>query len=248
MTEIAIDIEEKSYPGQNGEAPVLVLNNLQFSLQSGEFVCLVGPSGCGKTSLLHIVAGLDHDFQGSVSLHHTDHAAPRIGYLFQQSRLLPWRTVVENIKLVLRPDQDPALIPPLLEAMGLERENHQSYPERLSGGQARRVALARAFIIEPDLMLMDEPFVSLDAPSARGIRKLLLELRSQRPQSVLFVTHDLREAIALADRLLFLSPSPCRLLLDTPVTLTPQQRTDHASIESFRTQLLNDYSAIRGMI
>jgi NitT/TauT family transport system ATP-binding protein len=124
----------------------------------------------------------------------------------------------------------------------------QVYPERLSLGMQRRVAIIRAFAINPDILLMDEPFVSLDAPSARQVRNLLYSLWQQRPHTVLFVSHDLREAIALADRLIFLSPPPMRIISDIPVNIPRELRNDEAQIEAFRERLLSQHPAINGLL
>ena len=214
MTDIQINIACKTYPaiGQAGHHTAIADFNL--ALKSGEFICLVGPSGCGKTTLLNIIADLDNDYEGDI-LVGRQQAHPKIGYIFQNPRLLPWRTVRENIELVLDNEQSPDLIDPLLEVMQLTQSQHV-YPERLSLGMSRRVSIIRAFAVDPDVLLMDEPFVSLDAPTARQVRELLLKLWQQRPHTVLFVTHDLREAIALADRLIFLSAAPMQMVAEIP--------------------------------
>ncbi len=247
MTEIHIDIEEKVYPGAGGAQPHLAIKDLRISLHSGEFVCLVGPSGCGKTTLLNIVAGLDKDFHGEIRLLHGGKPKPLVGYVFQEPRLLPWRTVRENIELALPAAPDHEAVTLLLEALGL-CQVEEKYPERLSLGMRRRVALARAFAIQPDLLLMDEPFVSLDAPAARRARRLLIDVWRERPHTVLFVTHDLREAIVLADRLLFLAPSPTSVIHQMKVPLTRKLRSDEQAVETFRHKLLSDYPAIRHLL
>ena len=150
--------------------------------------------------------------------------------MFQNPRLLPWRTVYQNLALVLDGGAEAdARIATLLEAVGLTAVRDQ-YPGRLSVGMARRAALARAFVVQPDLLLMDEPFVSLDEPTAQRLRALLLDVWNARPTTVLFVTHNLREAIQLADRLVLLSAAPTRVLADLPVDLP----RDHAERRSRR--------------
>lgn len=247
MTEIHIGIEEKVYPGAGGAQPHLAIKDLRISLQSGEFVCLVGPSGCGKTTLLNIIAGLDKDFHGEIRLLHGGKPEPLVGYVFQEPRLLPWRTVRENIELALPAAADHETVTPLLEALGL-CQVEEKYPERLSLGMRRRVALARAFAVQPDLLLMDEPLVSLDAPAARGARRLLINVWRQRPHTVLFVTHDLREAIVLADRLFFLAPSPTSVIHQIKVPLARELRSDEQAVETFRHKLLSDYPAIKHLL
>ncbi len=219
---------------------------LELQVGRNEFVCLVGPSGCGKTTLLNIVAGLDKDFQGRIGMDDAQRL-PHIGYVFQNPRLLPWLTVRQNIELVFAEPPPAALLDSLLADMQLKDAQH-AYPERLSLGMQRRASIIRAFAINPDILLMDEPFVSLDAPSARQIRGLLYGLWLQRPHTVLFVTHDLREAIALADRLIFLSAAPMQMVADITVEIDREQRHDAAQIEAFREHLLRSYPAIKPLI
>ena len=246
-TQVRIDISCKAFGGARGESPRRVLSELSLTLKAGEFVCLVGPSGCGKSTLLNIVAGLDTEFDGSISF--GDSGAPhRIGCVFQEPRLLPWRTVRENVDLVLPGDAaDPGLVDHLLDVMELSGFQHQ-YPERLSLGMCRRVALVRAFAIKPTLLIMDEPFVSLDAPIARRIRELLLRVWQERPHTVLFVTHELREAIALADRLMFLSPAPAHVVADVTVDLPRSARNADSALDAFRHRLVSDFPIVASLV
>jgi sulfonate transport system ATP-binding protein len=245
MTAIQIEIVKKAYRSKGETAAPAILQNLSIAVESGEFACLVGPSGCGKTTLLNIAAGLDRNYEGTVRIG-TGAGEPHIGYVFQNPRLIPWRTVRENIELALPEKADPAYIDHLFEVVGLA--NAQSvYPERLSLGMSRRVALVRAFAVNPDLLLMDEPFVSLDPPTARRVRELVVALWQERPHTVLFVTHDLREAIELADRLIFLSSHPASVIGDIPVNI-PRTERNEAAIETFRQRLYSDYSVIRELL
>ncbi|MGZ8152600.1 MAG: ABC transporter ATP-binding protein [Methylovulum sp.] len=246
MTDIQININSKTYPAVAQAKQRQVIANLNLSLKSGEFVCLVGPSGCGKTTLLNIIADLDNDYDGEIMVGQ-QHTHPKIGYIFQNPRLLPWRTVRENIELVMDKDQSTETIAPLIEAMQLTASQHV-YPERLSLGMSRRVSIIRAFAVDPDVLLMDEPFVSLDAPTARQVRELLLKLWRQRPHTVLFVTHDLREAIAMADRLIFMSAGPMRVISEITVPISRNNRHNEALIEAFRQQLITDYPAIKELL
>ncbi|MCF7985940.1 MAG: ATP-binding cassette domain-containing protein [Methylovulum sp.] len=245
MSFITIQITDKTYPAVGQATQKQAIANLSIGLHEHEFVCLVGPSGCGKTSLLNIIAGLDHIYEGSIQMG-SRLTHPKIAYVFQNPRLLPWRTVRENIELV----QDNLVaddIDRLLDAMQLNTVQ-QVYPERLSLGMSRRVAIVRAFAIAPELLLMDEPFVSLDAPSARQARNLLVNLWQQRPHTVLFVTHDLREAITLADRIIFLSSSPMRVITEVKVPLTQLERCNEDSIEAFRQTLKQEHSVIHALL
>jgi ABC-type nitrate/sulfonate/bicarbonate transport system ATPase subunit len=207
---LEIRIKQKSYRAVTG-GRLHVLGELSISLAKGEVAALVGPSGCGKTTLLRIIMGLDRDFDGVVSLP----ADCRLGVVFQEPRLLPWRTVEDNIRLAV-PRASPEALSALFATLGLT-EHRQHYPGELSLGLARRVALARAFALEPDLLILDEPFVSLDAELAERLRAELIELVSRRPVTTLLVTHSIDEAIGLADRVFLLSTSPAHLIADVPI-------------------------------
>lgn len=244
MTGISINIKDKTFvtAGQS----YITIRDLNFQIAKHEFVCLIGASGCGKTSLLNIVAGLDKHFRGHIDLGSGDKPA-HIGYVFQNPRLLPWHTVRRNIELVF-PDTAPSeLIDNLLATMQLE-DVQDLHPSRLSLGMQRRVAIIRAFAVNPDLLLLDEPFVSLDPPSARHIRFLLNQLWLSRPHTVLMVSHDLREAISLADRLIFLSSTPMQIVADIAVDLSRNERNETVKVETFRSSLLNNYPAIQALL
>jgi NitT/TauT family transport system ATP-binding protein len=207
---LELHIRHKSYRTASG-GRLQVLGEITFAVANGEVVALVGPSGCGKTTLLRIIVGLDPDFDGSVKLP----AHGRLGMVFQEPRLLPWRTVEQNVRLAA-PQVSDAALTTLLTTLGLT-EHRRHYPRELSLGLARRVALARAFAIEPDLLVLDEPFVSLDAALAERLRGELIELVSRRPTTTLLVTHSIEEALGLADRVFLLSASPARVVAEVPV-------------------------------
>jgi NitT/TauT family transport system ATP-binding protein len=224
---IRVDVKRKIFPAIGDREAQLVLRDVSFTVAPKEFLVLTGPSGCGKSTLLNIIAGLDKDFDGSIDL-----GSGRDGmtFIFQAPRLLPWRTVYENIALAL-PENDPRLakIPEMLARVGLT-EAANAYPERISLGMQRRASLARGFILEPQILLMDEPFVSLDDPTAQSLRQLLLELISRQPTTVIFVTHDRAEAIQLGTRILRLAPGQASVAEDIPVRLTLEQRRDRTAI------------------
>jgi NitT/TauT family transport system ATP-binding protein len=231
-----VRIRQKRFPAVADAPPKLVIENLTLEAPRNGFVALFGPSGCGKTTLLNLVAGLDLEFEGEVGLPEP----ARIGYVFQEPRLLPWLTVEDNLKLVLPEDAaSDAKVDAWLAEMGLA-DVRAVFPTRLSLGMARRVALARAFIIQPTVLLMDEPFVSLDEPTADRLRRLLLETLRAHPATVLFVTHNLREAITLADRIVLLSPTPTRVLREIEVPLALERRFDPAAIEECRAAVADD--------
>src|SRR5215472_16725276 len=207
---LEVSIKQKRYRAASG-GNLHVLGELAFTLANGEVAALVGPSGCGKTTLLRIVAGLDHDYQGAVVLPQ----GCRLGMVFQEPRLLPWRTVEDNVRLAAPQVSDGALSA-LFGTLGLA-EHRRHYPGELSLGLARRVALARAFAVEPDLLVLDEPFVSLDTALADRLRAELIELVGRRPATTLLVTHSIDEALGLADRVVLLSASPARVVAEVPV-------------------------------
>lgn len=245
MTDVHIDIKNKTYTTADSRQHTAIAN-LSLSLPTNEFICLVGPSGCGKTTLLNIIANLDQQYKGEILLGQQQ-LQPKIGYIFQSPRLLPWRTVRENIELVLDEQQSPEIIDSLLESMQLT-DCQNAYPQHLSLGMSRRVAIIRAFAVNPQILLMDEPFVSLDAPTARQVRNLLIELWQQRPHTILFVTHDIREAIAMADRLVFLSAAPMSVISEIEISIPRKDRDDESAIETFRQQLLTDHPKIKNLL
>ena len=220
-------IARKAYLAVSG-AGLEVLRDLVFSLRLGEVAAFVGPSGCGKTTMLRIIAGLDRDYAGTVALP----AGTKVAMVFQEPRLLDWRTVEDNVRLVA-PNADEAVLAALFAT--LELTAHRShYPGELSLGLARRVALARAFAVEPGLLLLDEPFVSLDAALAERLREELATLVDQRRLTTILVTHDVAEAIQLADRIFLLSARPARIVAEIPVVLPRAARSseDVAAIRS----------------
>jgi ABC-type nitrate/sulfonate/bicarbonate transport system ATPase subunit len=241
MSALDITIARKIY---RKSADTTALADLTFTVPSGQFLCIIGPSGCGKTTLLSIVAGLDRDFDGTVGRT----SDSRIGFVFQTPRLMPWLTARDNVRLALDPPLgSEGRAEALLREMNLGSQL-DSYPNHLSGGQQRRVALARAFVNEPQLLLLDEPFTSLDAPTAQQLRDLLLALWQRHRPTVLFVTHDLREALSLGDRILFLSAAPGRVVLDLPVELARPRSPDGSAVEAARKRLLDLYpDLLRGL-
>jgi ABC-type nitrate/sulfonate/bicarbonate transport system ATPase subunit len=203
---LRLHVERKVFHTDQGDLPVL--NTIELTLGPREIVALVGPSGCGKTTLLRIIGGLDTDFEGSLAWNGMH--VPRIGTVFQEPRLLPWRTVRQNL-LLAQPTANQVLADKLLHALDLTMFGN-AFPRTLSLGMARRVAIARAFAIEPALMLLDEPFVSLDPTTAARSRDLLLNAWRARPTAVLLVTHDRTEAMSLADRTILLSDRPAHVV------------------------------------
>jgi ABC-type nitrate/sulfonate/bicarbonate transport system ATPase subunit len=205
---LELRIDAKSYLSADG-TPVEVVRDLELRLEAGSFGALIGPSGCGKTTILRIAAGLDADFRGQLRTP----GAGRLGMVFQEPRLLPWRTVEDNIRLALPAPQADVDLADLFETLGLG-SHLARYPGELSLGLARRAAIARAFAIRPDFLLLDEPFVSLDEAVAARLRSELMALTTRTRVTTLLVTHHLEEAVQLADRLFFLSDRPAHIIFE----------------------------------
>lgn len=234
MTGIEVEDLSKFYMLREGQRKI-ALRDVQLSVQPGEFICLLGPSGCGKTTLLNILSGLDRKYEGSVGFTSQQRGTaegrkkekPIMSYMFQESRLLPWLTVRENIRFVMDAGHASAAGPKIeqwLQRVGLEGHGDY-YPMQLSVGMQQRVAVARALIIKPELLFMDEPFSSLDELTALNMRKELLELWREQRCTVVFVTHNPLEAVYLADRVMIMTPGPGRIVEEINVSaLLPRPR------------------------
>lgn len=209
-----------------------MLRDLEFTVEQNEFACLIGPSGCGKTTTLRLLLGLDHSFEGRIKL--PGAGEPRIGMVFQEPVLLPWRTVEENVRLALPKALRGKNLDQLFNALGLATMR-AFYPGELSMGLARRAALARALAIEADLLVLDEPFVSLDEATAQQLRHLLLQMWSEHPTTVLMVTHNLQEAIMLADRIIVLSPRPAHVVGSFLIRVPRQSRNAQVRSDILRS-------------
>lgn len=230
MLEVAI--RSKTFLTARGGA-LQALGDVRFAVAPGEFVCLIGPSGSGKTTTLRLILGLEDEFDGTIS-----RPAGSMAAVFQEPRLLPWRSVDDNVRLALADEISDDALADLFALLGLEGTG-KLYPSELSLGMARRVALARAFALQPALLTLDEPFVSLDDATADRLRRLLMAVWSARPTAALMVTHNLREAVELADRILVMSPRPGTILaehrIDTPrVERTPEMIGEMVSRLSVR--------------
>jgi len=230
-----VTVEDVSmvYDGSNG--PVEALRAVSFDVEPGEFVTIVGPSGCGKTTLFRIIAGLQTPTEGAVRLDGDpiDGPGPELGIVFQEYHLFPWRTVAGNVGFGLEQtgmptDQRRERVGELLELVGLEGFA-DSYPKDLSGGMKQRVALARALAPDPDLLLMDEPFGAVDAQTRTMLQAELLDIWEATGKTVLFVTHDIEEAVKLGDRVVVMDREPGRVQEVLDIDLErPRSRSDRA--------------------
>lgn len=218
--------------------PLVALENVSFEIADGEFISLVGPSGCGKSTLLSMLGGLENKTSGHLSLHNQELNKPNrdIGMMFQTSVLFPWRTVRQNAQLpgdILRLDkrQQAQRIAALLEMVGL-KGFEERYPGELSGGMRQRVALARLLAHDPDILLMDEPFGALDEFTRETMNIELLRIWEQTGKTIIFVTHNIGEAVFLSDRIFVMTPRPGRLegiiTVDLPRPRTPSVMREEA--------------------
>lgn len=215
-----------TYDDQNGYLPVL--EDIHTHIHPREFLCVLGPSGCGKTTLLRVLAGLDQATGGKVIFPGKE--SPRVGLVFQESNLMPWRTVFDNILLPLELtgiDVQSARqqVLDVVDLVGLQ-DFTEVWPASLSGGMAQRVAIARALIQDPDLLLLDEPFRSLDALTREQMGTELLRVWQARRKTVVMVTHSISEALLLADRVLVLTQRPSQICLELTVDL-PRPRLEN---------------------
>jgi len=211
-----------------------VFDGIDLTIKDREIVSIVGPSGCGKSTLLNIISGVETHTSGDISVTSDTGRPARLGYVFQDPRLLPWRSVKKNMLYVQDADDSATQqrVDKYLDMVGLAKHG-DFFPGQLSGGMQQRVGIARAFAVEPDMLIMDEPFSHLDAITARGLREQLQDIWSQSKKTVVFVTHDVVEAVELSDRIIVLqpggrifrtSPSTCRVHGGSPTRRWPPSR------------------------
>ncbi|HEY9637004.1 MAG TPA: ABC transporter ATP-binding protein [Coleofasciculaceae cyanobacterium] len=231
---IAISHVNKVY--SNG---TVALQDMDLTIGEGDFISLVGPSGCGKSTALRLIAGLGQRSSGNIQLGE-GHKKPELAFVFQEAALMPWANVVENIRLPLKlasvqKRQSRAAVQEAINLVGLAGFE-RSYPRELSGGMKMRVSIARALVTQPDIMLMDEPFGALDEMTRSKLNSDLLNLWQQKRWTVVFVTHNIYEAVYLSNRVIVMAPRPGRVVADVAIE-SPYPRT-----EEFRTsRICNDY-------
>jgi NitT/TauT family transport system ATP-binding protein len=225
VTKLVIDNVSRTFPGVRGGAPVMALTPTNLTVAANDFITILGPSGCGKSTLLRIVAGLDRPSTGEVRLDGRRITGPGAdrGMVFQSYTLFPWLTVAQNIAFGLREQGRPEaeireIVASYIEKVGLRGfENH--WPKQLSGGMQQRTAIARALANDPEILLLDEPFGALDNQTRSLMQELLLGIWERERKTVLFVTHDIEEAIFLASRVIVMSARPGRIKADLAVDL-----------------------------
>lgn len=229
-TIVAIDHVSKQYETVKGTS-VLAVDDVSLNVEDGETVAIVGPSGCGKSTLLRLIAGVERPSGGTIQRESVDGRFV-VGYVFQDSSLMPWRTVYDNIKLPLEvvKKANREKVDMLIEMIGM-KGFERAYPAELSGGMQRRVSIARAFVHDPSIVLMDEPLTGVDELTKEGLQGELGNMLRNLNATAMLVTHDIEEAVFLSDRILVMSPRPGRLVEEVPVDL-PRIRA-----QSVRTEL-----------
>ncbi len=248
---ISIDKLTKKFPAPGSADTFVVLHDISLSVDEGKFVSIVGPSGCGKSTLLNVIAGIESYDGGSVTIHPRagrTGAEPRVAYVFQSPRLLNWLTVEGNLHFVLEAQKVPRqrwreLVAKNLEMVGLAGQE-RNYPLNLSGGMQQRVAIARALAIEPDILLMDEPFSHLDAITARKMRFDLMEILARARPTILFVTHDLSEAVFLSDNIYMMSTKPARIFKRVAIDIQRPRKPEDSAILDLEKTLVRDFFSV----
>ena len=253
-TVVAVNSLTKKFNSPMDGEEFIVLDSISLNVDEGNFASIVGPSGCGKSTLLNIIAGIEtHESHegGSVEVFHKAGAAgttPRIGYVFQNARLLNWLTVEDNINFALEAQEFPRerwaqQVSKYLDMVGLEGQE-KNYPLNLSGGMQQRVAIARALAIEPDILLMDEPFSHLDEITARKMRFDLMEILMHAKPTILFVTHDLGEAVFLSDQIYMMSTKPARIFKRISVNIPRPRKPEDPVIFDLEKELVREFFSV----
>lgn len=246
-TRIDIDRIGLEYPGTGSRGTVEVLDGVSLNIRDGEFVCLIGPSGCGKSTLLSLVAGYAKSTRGTISVdgHTVEGPSPERVMVFQAPSLFPWYSVRRNIAFGMtlqanrgRYPNAPARVDDLLQLVGLQGfADH--YPFELSGGMRQRVEIARALAVDPAILLMDEPFGALDALTRLALQREMLRIWESTRKTILFVTHDIMEAVMLADRVVVFSPRPARIKEVVSIDLARPRHRDSADAARMAHRIAN---------
>lgn len=248
MKEALLEIENIYYDYREKETVYPVLSDINLSVVEGDFICIIGPSGCGKTTLFNILVGLDKPDRGKIKLKGEDITCTRghLAYMPQKDLLFPWRTIIENLLLgveINKGDLKSARkeAEDLIPLFGLEGFA-DNYPDQLSGGMRQRAALLRTVLTHHDILALDEPFGALDALTRSKMQDWILSIKAELNKTILFITHDIEEAITLADRIIVLNGSPSTIVKELKVELPyPRQKTDRKFIE-YKEELLKRLS------
>jgi NitT/TauT family transport system ATP-binding protein len=244
MALLSIDIKSRSFQSSTGE--LSVLKDIHLEVEKGEFICIVGPSGCGKTTFLNIVSGLDHDYEGKIVYkgEFIRRADPKMMLIFQDLGLFPWLSVSQNVEFGLKIKEIPKQerekkVLEYLEMMQLLKFK-DSFLHQLSGGMRQRVALARALVMEPEVLLMDEPFAALDAITRDILHEELQRIWSFTRKTVIFVTHNVREAVCLGDRVLDFSSNPASIKTQFTIDLARPRHIENEGLIARVRPILNE--------
>ncbi|MEK3885969.1 ABC transporter ATP-binding protein [Bacillus sp. FSL K6-3431] len=242
-----IEVSNVNKSFRNGKKAVHVLEDVSFHVKKGEIVTLLGKSGCGKSTLLNMVGGFDKADEGSVKLdgHVVQSPSKKCVMLFQQNNLLPWRSVIKNVELGLEGDklstkEKSERVKDSLKLVGLEG-HLQQFPLELSGGMQQRVAIARALAMQPEVILMDEPFAALDTFNRYHLQEELLRIQDKMRTTILLVTHDIDEAVYLSDRILIMGSHPGRIFKDIAIKLVKPRDRAFEDFQYFRKSILQEF-------
>ena len=248
MATVLIENLTKIYPPTSNQPnQIQAIGGVNISITGNVLVAVVGPSGCGKTTLLNIVAGVEQPTSGTVRSVQ-DGVPAQVSYVFQEPRLLPWRTIVNNMLYVLdrKSDRSRREAEFYLQMVGLG-EVTNLYPSQLSGGMQHRVNIARAFLVNPDILLMDEPFSHLDALTARSLRDYLQRIWLQTRRTAILVTHDVNEAVELADRIIMMRPGGV-IFDDIPVDLPRPRTPDNPDLRELQIDVLRRFDSMEATV
>lgn len=251
-TVVSVKNLTKKFPSPDRYSDFVVLDSVSLDVREGEFASLVGPSGCGKSTLLNVIAGIEQQDAGELTIHPISGGSQdgmiHIGYVFQSPRLLNWLTVEDNIKFALEAQSVPRnewrdRITKYLDMVGLAGQE-PNYPLNLSGGMQQRVAISRALAIEPDILLMDEPFSHLDEITARKMRIDLMNILEKEKTTILFVTHDLREAVYLSDNVYMMSTKPARIFKHVHIDLPRPRKPEDPRLFDLEKDLVQEFFSV----
>ncbi|TDF98787.1 ABC transporter ATP-binding protein [Paenibacillus piri] len=242
-----LDIDHLNKTFDTPQGPVQALRSIKLQVKRGEFVTIIGPSGCGKSTLLKIIAGLDTAHNGQVLLENLQVDRPSIdkGFIFQEHRLFPWLTVEKNIAADLSIKQ-PEVRKKVDELVGIVRLQgfEKAYPRELSGGMSQRVAIARALLRNPKVLLLDEPFGALDAFTRSHMQEVLLDIWRQNQTTMILVTHDIDEAVYLANRVVIMDARPGTIRKIVPVDLPYPRKKSSTAFQEYRRLVLNEFERV----
>lgn len=241
---VTLSIEDVSKTYHTKASQIEAIHHISLEIYEGEFICLVGPSGCGKTTLLRLISGLERDYTGNIILDNRRIESPGLdrGMIFQEHRLFPWLNIRDNVGLGLRDTKARATekVRYYLNKVGL-RDFLKAYPDQLSGGMAQRAAIARALILEPEVLLLDEPFGALDAMTRIRMQEEIEKIWLAEKTTMILVTHDIEEAIFLGDRIVVMSDRPAQIdaVFDVPLPRTRDR--SHPEFVELRKNIMSSF-------